>query len=95
MDKDSLPSSWMEISMETANKGAASQVSQPIVAKEMKRKFEPFVDTDEEDNQPLSLRKAWASTVAKPTARSASSFSTAGAAATEAGVTGSGKLHPN
>ncbi|KAK1364486.1 hypothetical protein POM88_040047 [Heracleum sosnowskyi] len=74
--------------METANKRAASQVRQPIVPKEMKRKPVPFVDTDEEDDQPLSFRKAWASTVAKPTARTAPSSSTAGAAATEAGVTG-------
>ncbi|KAL8119180.1 uncharacterized protein LOC141724157 isoform X2 [Apium graveolens] len=90
MDKDSLPISWMEISMKTANKGAASQAAQPIVAKEMKRKLEPFVDTDEEDIQPLSLGKACASTVAKPAACSASSSLTAGAAATEAGVTESG-----
>ncbi|KAL8119182.1 uncharacterized protein LOC141724158 isoform X2 [Apium graveolens] len=90
MDKDSLPSSWMDVSMRTANKGAASQVAQPIVAKELKRKPEPFVDTDEVDDQPLSLRKAWARTVAKPVVRRASTSSTAGVAAAEAGVTGSG-----
>lgn len=94
MDKDSLPHSWMEFPIKTANKGAASQVAQPIVAKEMKRKPEPFVETDEEDDQPLSLRKAWASTVAKPVARSSSSSLTADAAVAGAGVTGSGELHP-
>lgn len=91
-DKDPLPSSWLKISSQKANEGATSLDNQPNAGTAVKRKQEAYVSTDDEDDQPLSFRRARTSMAAKPAARHASSLA-AGTLATKSGVTGFGEFH--
>ncbi|WOH09348.1 hypothetical protein DCAR_0728805 [Daucus carota subsp. sativus] len=86
-DKDPLPSSWLKISSQKANEGATSLDNQSNAGTAVKRKQEAYVSTDDEDDQPLSFRRARTSMAAKPAARHASSLA-AGTLATKSGVTG-------